>query len=157
MKILFVLVLLFSLPAAGADIASKSKITCVSDESRLLGRKIETTNDESSNAVEKRIANWIMKETFGAKKSKIVLSWTPKSNGGPKISLQTTDRPHNLISIRSLTDSSLIFVTSTSNFYSAESWTMALNFHLETMMATRLLSNKNGIGSEQLVYNCQFD
>ena len=98
-----------------------------------------------------------MKESFGEKRSRVKFIWEPKNDPGSRIKLVTTDRPHNMIRIRSRTESTLIVVSSSSNFYSAESWTFAINFNVGTVVANRLLSNANGVGSEQVVYDCEFE
>ena len=98
-----------------------------------------------------------MKEQFGDGSSKVEFLWIPKGDHGPKVELKTTDRPHNLIKIRSRTKNTVILVSSTSNFYSSESWTFAINFGVQTMIATRVVSNANGVGSEQIAYHCHFE
>lgn len=146
------LALLLSQNAWSADIARQTTITCISGESNSIGRRTETVEDSNT-----RIADWIMKENFGDAKSKVIFFWTPKSEKGPKIALETTDKPHNMISIRSRTESSLIVVSSASNFYSAESWIFVINFNVEAMIASRVVSNTAGVGSESIAYGCQFE
>ena len=142
--------------ALAADITLPNTISCVSEESSLNGRRTESIESENPDNTEFRIVDWTMAESFGDMKSKVKFYWTPKSDKGPAIKFETTDKPHNRINIRSRTKSSLIVVTSTSNFYSSESWTFAFNFNLETMIATRVVSNKAGVGSEIIIYNCLF-
>ena len=151
MRIIFVLLLLLQQSAFAADIAVKNSISCVSEESQSIGRRLQTTDADT------QILKWNMKENFGNGHSKVKITWIPQSDNGPVIKLVTTDRPHNLERIRSRTKSSLIFVTSTSNFYSAESWTFIVNFNVETMIATRVISNIAGLGSEHITYHCEFE
>jgi len=154
MRILFALLLLLQQSAFAADIAVKNSISCVSEESQSIGRRIQSTDTADSRS---QVLEWNMKENFGNSRSRVTVFWTPMSDKGPTIKLETTDRPHNLERIRSHTKSSLIFVTSTSNFYSAESWTFVINFNVETMIAARTISNIAGVGSEQITYNCNFE
>ncbi|MFT5505760.1 MAG: hypothetical protein ACI8XC_003483 [Gammaproteobacteria bacterium] len=157
MKNTLLIVFLLSQSVWAADIKSTSLISCISDESRLLGRRLQTVAQTDSDNSDRQIIEWVMKENFGDARSKIEITWTPKGEKGPEIALETTDRPNNSVRIRSRTASSLIFISSTSNFYSAESWTFVINFNMETMMATRVLSNSHGVGSEQIAYRCRFD
>ena len=83
--------------------------------------------------------------------------WKPKGEKGPSIKIDTTDKAHNLIKIRSRTNSSLIVVSSASNPFSTESWTFVFNFKVETLIATRVQSNIGGVKGEVITYNCQFD
>ncbi len=149
-----VLMLMQQQSAFAADITVKNSISCVSGEFQSMGRRIQTTEIDDSDP---QILDWNMKENFGNGRSKVTFIWTPESDRGPTIKLETTDRPHNLIKIRSHTKSSLIFASSTSNFYSAESWTFVINFNVETMIATRVISNIAGVGSEQITYHCDLE
>ncbi len=98
-----------------------------------------------------------MKESFGDGKSKLSFAWKPRGDKGPTIQIETTDKAHNLIRIRSRTNSSLIVVSSASNPFSTESWTFIFNFAVETMIATRVQSNIGGVKGEVITYNCQFE
>ena len=99
----------------------------------------------------------MMKENFGNMKSKIAFVWTPKSEKGPAITIETTEKPHSLINIRSYTRHDLIVVSSASSPFSAESWTFSFNFAVETMIATRVQSNIGGVKGEVITYNCLFE
>ncbi|MGI9319386.1 MAG: hypothetical protein ACR2QW_18810 [bacterium] len=157
MRTILAFVLLLPVATLAADITLTNTISYVSDESSLKGRRAESLTPEDPDSTEFRIVDWAMAENFGDMKSKVKFYWMPKSDQGPTIKFETTDKPHNQINIRSRTKSSLIVVTSTSNFYSSESWTFVFNFNLETVIATRVLSNGAGVGSELITYNCRFE
>ena len=96
-------------------------------------------------------------ESFGDMKSRVSFVWKPRGDKGPSIQIETTDKAHNLIKIRSYTNSSLIVVSSASNPFSTESWTFVFNFKVETMIATRVQSNIGGVKGEVITYNCRFE
>jgi len=48
-------------------------------------------------------------------------------------------------------------VASASSPFSTESWTFALNFKVETLVATRVQSNIASVRGEVITYNCQFE
>ncbi len=98
-----------------------------------------------------------MAENFGDRKSKVSFLWKPQDDKGPSIRIETSDKAHNLVKIRSYTNSSLIVVSSASNPFSTESWTFIFNFAVETMIATRVQSNIGVVKGEVITYNCQFD
>lgn len=98
-----------------------------------------------------------MAENFGDQKSKVSFLWKPAGEKGPSIEIKTSDKAHNLVKIRSYTNSSLIVVSSASNPFSTESWTFIFNFPVETMIATRVQSNIGGVKGEVITYNCRFD
>ena len=75
---------------------------------------------------------------------------------GASIKIDTTDKAHNLIRIRSQTKNSLIVVSSASNPFSTESWTFIFNFPVETLIATRVQSNISGVKGEVITYDCHF-
>ena len=157
MKVILFVVMLLPPVAFGADIKVTNNIACISDESSLNGRRIETAPQENSSETKSRITEWKMAENFGNQKSKINFQWIPEGEKGPAIRLETTDKPHNRIAIRSHAKDSLVVVSSTSNFYSTESWTFALNFNVETLIATRVQSNVAGVGAELITYDCRFE
>ena len=152
LRLILTVTLLYIPGAHGADITVNNEISCVSEESKKLGRRTEKDNDSNT-----RIVDWKMKESFSDAKSRILFAWKPQSDDRPKVTLKTTDKPHNSIAIRSRTKSSLIVVSSTSNFFSSESWTFVLNFNVETMIATRVVSNTAGVGSETIAYACTYE
>ena len=156
MKQVLTLILLLPLSVFAADIHQNTTISCISDISTKNGHRLNNLDQEVSADSTPSITQWQMKEDFGNQKSKIVFTWTPKTEKGPTITLETTDKPHNSINIRSKTEESLIVVSSTSNFYSAESWTFTLNFKIQSMVATRVQSNAAGVGGELITYLCDY-
>ena len=154
---LVAIVALLPLAATAADISRQSIISCVSDESSLQGRHKESQARKNSEKVKSWFSEWMMAESFGNMKSRIKFVWTPKSESGPRIGIETTDKPHNLINIRSKTRSSLIVVSSACSPLSTESWTFVFNFAVETMIATRVQSNIGGLKGEVITYDCRFD
>jgi hypothetical protein len=157
MRFVLTIVLLLSAPVQAADIKLHSSISCISDESSLKGRHKQSDSQKNSEQVKSRFAEWMMAENFADMRSRVNFVWKPRGDKGPSIELETTDKAHNLIRIRSRTRSSLIVVTSASNPFSTESWTFAFNFGVETMIATRVQSNIGGIKGEVITYDCHFE
>ena len=150
--------LLLALPclAPAADIQLTTTIACISDESSLRGRHRQSESQKNSEQAKSRFSEWMMAENFDAGKSKVRFEWQPHGNKGASIKIDTTDKAHNLIRIRSKTKNSLIVVSSASNPFSTESWTFVFNFLVETMIATRVQSNISGVKGEVITYDCQF-
>jgi hypothetical protein len=119
----FILSIVFILPLIGqaADIQLQSTISCISDESSLRGRHRQSASPKNSEQAKSRFSEWMMAENFDAGKSKVRFTWKPRGIKGPSIGIDTTDKAHNLIRIRSQTRSSLIVVSSASNPFSTES------------------------------------
>ena len=157
MRIFLILVLLIPLAAPAADISQQSIIACISDESSLQGRHKEYVARKNSEKAKSFFSQMLLAENFGNMRSKIRFVWQPDSEKGPKIGIETTDKPHNLIKIRSRTKNSLIVVSSASSPFSAESWTFVFNFEVETMIATRVQSNIAGLKGEVITYDCRFE
>jgi hypothetical protein len=155
----FILTILLLLPALtqAASIKQKNSITCISDKSSLQGRHKEFVARKNSEKAKSWFSEWMMKENFGNMKSKIFFTWKPKTPRGPAIDIDTTDKAHNLIKIRSQTKNSLIVVSSASNPMSTESWTFVFNFEVETVIATRVQSNIGGVKGEVITYDCHFE
>lgn len=155
----FILTILLLLPALtqAASIKHKSSITCISDKSSLQGRHKEYVARKNSERAKSWFSEWILSENFGDMKSKIYFTWNPKTTRGPSIDIDTTDREHNLVQVRSQTKDSLIVVSSASNPMSTESWTFVFNFQVETMIATRVQSNLGGVKGEVITYDCHFE
>jgi hypothetical protein len=158
MRIVCTFLALFAFAAApAADIQLHSSISCISDESSLQGRHRQVQAQKNSEEAKSRFAEWMMAENFADGKSKVGFVWQPRSDKGPKISIETSDKAHNLIRIRSQTRHSLIVVSSASNPFSTESWTFVLNFAVETLIATRVQSNLAGVKGEVITYDCTFE
>ena len=145
----------FSVPAA--DITQQNVIYCVSDESSLQGRHKEYLARKNSEKAKSFFSQMLLAENFGDMKSKITFVWKPRTDRGSEIDIETTEKPHNLIKIRSKTKNSLIVVSSASSPFSAESWTFVFNFEVETVIATRVQSNIGGLKGEVITYNCRFE
>ena len=157
MRILLTIVLMLPLLTHAANIKQKNTISCISDESSLQGRSKEFVARNSSEKAKSLFSEWMFAETFGDMKSKIKFEWQPRTDKGPSIKLETTDKSHNLVKLRSYTKYSLIVVSSASNPFSTESWTFVLNFQVETVIATRVQSNIGGLKGEVITYNCNFE
>ena len=157
MRTILATLLLLPLCAPAADIREPHAISCISDQSSLQGRHREYQANKQSERAKSWFAEWMMAENFGDMQSKIRFTWKPKGPKGPEISIDTTDKAHNLIRVRSNTKNSLIVVSSASNPLSTESWTFAFNFAVETMIATRVQSNIGGIKGEVITYDCFFE
>ena len=151
------MLLLSSTGLQAADIKRQTLISCISDKSSLQGRHKEYQARNNSEKAKSWFAEWMLMENFGDMKSKISFVWRPKTDKGPAISIETTEKPHSLINIRSYTRNDLIVVSSASSPFSAESWTFSFNFAVETMIATRVQSNIGGIKGEVITYNCLFE
>jgi hypothetical protein len=157
MRFILTFVLLAPALAQAASIKQQSAITCISDQSSLQGRHKEYVARKSSEKAKSLFSEMLLAENFGNMRSKIHFTWRPKTASGPEIDIETTDKPHNLINIRSYTRESLIVVSSASSPFSTESWTFVFNFEVETMIATRVQSNIGGVKGEVITYDCQFD
>ena len=157
MRIILAIALMAPLAAPAADIKRQSLISCVSDQSSLQGRHKQYSARNNSEKAKSWFSEWMMAENFGDMKSKISFVWRPDAENGPSINIETTDKPHNLIKIRSYTKNDLIVVSSASSPFSAESWTFSFNFAVETMIATRVQSNIGGVKGEVITYNCLFE
>jgi len=160
MRLLCLLLLALPCLAPAADIQLTTTIACISDESSLRGRHRQSESRKNSEQAKSRFSEWMMAENFDAGKSKVRFEWQPhsskKGSKGASIEIDTTDKAHNLIRIRSQTKSSLIVVSSASNPFSTESWTFIFNFPVETLIATRVQSNISGVKGEVITYDCQF-
>ena len=155
MRFLLAIVLLPGL-AQAANIRQPTAITCISDQSSLQGRHKDYHARKNSEKAKSWFSEWMMAENFGNMRSKIHFDWKPDTPKGPAIEIDTSDKAHNLIQVRSQTKSSLIVVSSASNPLSTESWTFVFNFEVETMIATRVQSNIAGVKGEVITYDCQF-
>ncbi len=140
-----------------ANIKKQTTIACLSDDATMKGRHQKYEARKNSEKTKSRFSEWLFAENFSNQQSKLEFEWYPKTDSGPKIKINTTEKPHNLIKIRSYTKNSLIVVSSASNPLSSESWTFALNFDLETLMATRVQSNLAVVKGGVITYNCIFD
>ena len=156
MRLLCLLLLALPCLAPAADIQLTTTIACISDESSLRGRHRQSESQKNSEQAKSRFSEWMMAENFDAGKSKVRFEWKPRGVKGASIEIDTTDKAHNLIRIRSQTKSSLIVVSSASNPFSTESWTFVFNFPVETLIATRVQSNISGVKGEVITYDCQF-
>ncbi len=157
MRIILALLLLLPLAGNTADIKLQNTISCISDQSSLQGRHKEYSARKNSEKAQSWFSEWMMAESFGDMKSKVSFVWKPRGDKGPSIQIETTDKAHNLVRIRSYTNSSLIVVSSASNPFSTESWTFVFNFKVETMIATRVQSNIGGVKGEVITYDCRFE
>ncbi len=157
MRLLCLLLLALPCLAPAADIQLTTTIACISDESSLRGRHRQSESQKNSEQAKSRFSEWMMAENFDAGKSKVRFEWQPQRwHKGASIKIDTTDKAHNLIRIRSQTKNSLIVVSSASNPFSTESWTFVFNFPVETLIATRVQSNISGVKGEVITYDCQF-
>ena len=154
---LILVILILPVLAHGAEIREQHSITCVSDQSSLQARQKEFAARKNSEKAKSWFAEWLMTENFGNMKSRIRFTWKPRTPKGPRIEIETSDKAHNLIQVRSQTDNSLIVVSSASNPLSTESWTFVFNFEVETMIATRVQSNLGAVKGEVITYNCRFE
>ena len=157
MKSILLIFCLLPICVSAANFEIPNSISCISEESSLLGRHRKVETSKKSDEVKSRFSEWLFAENFSDGKSKLQLLWTPATDKAPEIKITTNDKPHNLLKIRSHTRDSLLFVTSASNPFSTESWTFALNFKVETLIATRVQSNIAGVKGEVITYNCEFD
>ena len=157
MRFILTSLILLPLAAGAADIQLQSTISCISDQSSLKGRHRQSDSTLNSEQAKSRFSEWMMAENFSDGKSKVRFEWKPGGESGPSIDIETTDKAHNLIRIRSQTRSSLIVVSSASNPFSTESWTFVFNFPVETLIATRVQSNISGVKGEVITYDCRFD
>ncbi len=157
MKLLVLCLCLCPSILQAANFKVASSIACISEQSSILGKHRGMQTDNQTENAQTRFSEWLFSEAFGDGKSKLQLNWIPKGEKGPSIEIITNERGHNLLKIRSHTRHSLIFVTSASNPFSTESWSFALNFRVETLVATRVQSNIASVRGEVITYNCQFE
>ncbi|MBT8438008.1 MAG: hypothetical protein KJP11_11585 [Gammaproteobacteria bacterium] len=157
MRLILAILLMCPLTVHTADIKLQNTISCVSDQSSLQGRHKKYAARKNSEKAQSWFSEWMMAESFGDMKSRVSFVWIPRGDKGPSIKIETTDKAHNLVKIRSYTNSSLIVVSSASNPFSTESWTFVFNFKVETVIATRVQSNIGGVKGEVITYNCLFE
>ena len=157
MRTILALLLLIPGVTLAADIREPYTIGCISDQSSLQGRHRDYQANKQSEKAKSWFAEWMMAENFGDMQSKIRFTWNPRGPKGPQIKIDTTEKAHNLIRVRSNTRNSLIVVSSASNPLSTESWTFAFNFAVETMIATRVQSNIAGVKGEVITYDCFYE
>ncbi|MGI9316937.1 MAG: hypothetical protein ACR2QW_06370 [bacterium] len=154
-----ILFCLLTIPAFAAryDINNQTYISCISENTSSQAQFAEYEGDAKSSRIRSWFSRWLFGENKNTLKSQIDFAWRPKTDKGPQIKIITTEKPHNLIAIRSKTKESLIVVSSASSPMTTESWTFSLNFNLESMIATRVQSNMSGVRGEVLSYQCQFE
>jgi hypothetical protein len=74
-----------------------------------------------------------------------------------EVKIITTDKNHHHVRIQAMRKGNLIIVSEASDpFFNIESWTFALNFKIESLIATRVQSNVAALKAEMISYNCQF-
>lgn len=150
---------LLAMPAYAAryDINHQTYISCISEDSSAQTKFAEYEGPEKSSRIRSWFSKWLFGENKNPIKSQIDFAWHPKTEKGPEMKIITSEKPHNLISIRSKTKESLIVVSSASSPMTTESWTFIFNFNLESLIATRVQSNMSGVRGEVLTYDCQFE
>jgi hypothetical protein len=149
----------FLLPGllSAANIKQTTTISCISDSSSVNGTHRDSDSSNSADKARSWFSEWLFAENFSEIKSKIKIIWTPRTEKGPSIEIITNEKAHNSIKLRSYTKNSLIVISSASSPFTTESWSFALNFKIETILATRIQSNVGGVKGEILTYNCQFE
>ena len=157
MKHLLLGLMLFPAVVSAADIKQATTISCISDDSSVNGTHRDSDSDKNPEKISSWFSEWLFAENFSQIKSKIKIVWTPRTEKGPSIKIITNEKAHNSIRLRSYTKNSLIVVSSASSPFTTESWSFALNFKIETILATRVQSNVGGVKGEILTYNCQFE
>jgi hypothetical protein len=120
------------------------------------GTHRDSDSTKSSEKVKSWFSEWLFAEIFSQIKSKIKLVWKPIAEMGPSVKIITNENAHNSIRLRSYTKDSLIVVSSASSPFTTESWSFAINFKIETVLATRVQSNLGGVKGEIITYNCNF-
>jgi len=156
------LVLILVIPLAANDTIAASiddptYIRCISEENSALAQVSDDGIEGRSNKVRSWFVNWLFAENKNTIKSKVDFLWQPRKRGFKQFQIFTTEKPHNLISLRSKTRESLIVASSASSPITTESWLFTLNFNLETVIATRVQSNLAGVKGEVLSYQCTFE
>ena len=155
----FLLIGLIFIPSLlnAANIKQSTTISCISDNSSVNGTHRNSDSQKSSEKARSWFSEWLFAENFSEIKSKIKLIWKPITEKGPSVEIITNEKAHNSIKLRSYTKDSLIVISSASSPFTTESWSFAINFKIETMLATRVQSNMGGVKGELLTYNCQFE
>jgi len=157
MKALFFGLILIPNLLGAANIKQPTTISCISDDSSVSGTHRKSDSKKQSEKAGSWFSEWLFAENFSEIKSKIKLVWTPITEKGPSVEIITNEKSHNSIKLRSYTKNSLIVISSASSPFTTESWSFAINFKIETILATRVQSNVGGVKGEILTYNCQFD
>lgn len=140
-----------------ASIKQPTTISCISENSSMNGTHRHSDSEKQSEKAGSWFSEWLFAENFSEIKSKIKLVWTPISEKGPLVEIITNEKSHNSIKLRSYTKDSLIVISSASSPFTTESWSFAINFKIETILATRVQSNVGGVKGEIITYNCQFE
>ena len=119
MRIVLAILLLAPMVLQAADIKRQTLISCISDKSSLQGCHKEFVARNNAEKARSFFSEFMLGENFGDMKSKVGFVWKPKGDKGPSITIETTDKPHSLIRIRSMTKNDLIVVSSASSPFSA--------------------------------------
>ncbi len=146
-----------SAPARNSKIHSRTYVNCVSENSSAQAKTSKSDSETNPDKARSFFAEWLFGNSKNTKKTEVSFNWKPKTDRGPVVEIISTDKDHNLISVRSITKESVIVVSSASNSFTTESWTFVFNFNLETVVATRVQSNHSGIRGEVLSYQCIFE
>jgi len=157
MKALFLGLIVFPALLNAANIKQATTISCISDSSSVNGTHRKSDSPKSSEKAKSWFSEWLFAENFSEIKSKIKLVWAPITEKGPSVEIITNEKSHNSIRLRSYTKNSLIVISSASSPFTTESWSFAINFKIETVLATRVQSNVGGVKGEIITYNCTFD
>ena len=158
MKSLLVLLYLVAANSLAADINQSHVVNCVSYEASLQGTHQKGPAVKASGKVRQRFSEWLFAENFSVQKSRIKFIWNPGDAGPASIDIITTEKSHHQVEIRSLRKGGVIVVSNASDpFFNLESWTFALNFKIESLVATRVQSNVAALKAEVISYDCHFE
>ncbi|MFT5506744.1 MAG: hypothetical protein ACI8XC_004472 [Gammaproteobacteria bacterium] len=151
------LLYLISTLTLAADIHQNSVVNCISYDSVLQGTHRNSKAQKESGVAKQRFSEWLLSENFSEQNSKLKFIWTPGIGVPPEVKIITTDKNHHRVRIQAMRKGNLIIVSEASDpFFNLESWTFALNFKIESLIATRVQSNVAALKAEVIRYNCQF-
>jgi hypothetical protein len=140
-----------------ADINRNNVIDCISHNSVLQGSHQNSKTHKESGEVRQRFSEWLLSENFSDRISKLRFIWTPGVGVPAEVEIITTDKNYHHVRIQAMRKGNLIVVSEASDpFFNIESWTFALNFKIESLIATRVQSNVAALKAELINYNCQF-
>ena len=157
MRYLLLLLCSLSGAAAAADINRVNFISCVSEDATLKGSFRKDPARKASGEVRQRFSEWLFAENFSTYPSRLNFVWTPRGAEPAAIEIVTSEKNHHEVRIHSLRKGNVIVVSNASDpFFNLESWTFALNFRIESLIATRVQSNLAALKAEVMTYNCSF-
>lgn len=141
-----------------ANIAQRTAMVCVPDESRyLIAFGDRDPGERAASGVRSRFGRWLFSGERSIGSSEIRFLWVPEGSSGPTLKVHTTQTHHILVDVRSQGRDSVVAVSSASDPLTVVGWLFSINFKLEQVMAASVHSNRGGLKSESMSLSCSFE